>query len=251
MAAPEAVAQAARLLAQARSPLLLAKAAGRDPGAVAPLVALAERLGAPFVDQFHTYVNFPQDHPLHGGFDAAPYLGDADVIVAVESDVPWFPALKAPRAEARVIQIGVDPLFARYPIRGFRADLAITGEVSGALAQIDLILQKPDSEFTARIGARRRTVAEFRRASGLTAPKMTQAPAAMSAKWVTRCIDDLCDADTVLLNEYPLVLEELLQIKPGNYFSHSPAGGLGWAMGAALGFKLARPDQTVIAALGG
>jgi acetolactate synthase-1/2/3 large subunit len=54
----------------------------------------------------------------------------------------------------------------------------------------------------------------------------------------------------VLLNEYPLVLEELTRTKPGNYFSHSPAGGLGWAMGAALGFKLARPDRTLIAAVG-
>jgi NADPH2:quinone reductase len=64
---------------------------------------------------------------------------------------------------------------------------------------------------------------------------MTQAPAAMSGKWVTRCIDDICDAGTVLINEYPLVLEELQRVKPGSYFSHSPAGGLGWATGAALG----------------
>ena len=50
----------------------------RRPGAIpAPspaLVALAEALGAPVFDQFHTYVNFPQDHPLHAGFDAAPHL---------------------------------------------------------------------------------------------------------------------------------------------------------------------------------
>src|SRR4030095_12141818 len=96
-AAPGASAGTARLLAAARNPIILTKAAGRDPLAVPALVKLAEALGAPVIDQFHTYMNFPQDHPLHCGFDAAPYFDDADSIVAVESDVLWFPALKAPR----------------------------------------------------------------------------------------------------------------------------------------------------------
>src|SRR5205807_8536689 len=105
-------------------PIILTKAAGRDPLAVPAMVKLAEALGAPVIDQFHTYMSFPQDHPLHAGFDAAPYLDDADCIVAVESDVLWFPALKAPRPETKIVQIAVDPLYARYPIRGFPADPA-------------------------------------------------------------------------------------------------------------------------------
>src|SRR5436190_6782187 len=122
---PESIAEAAQLLATARNPLIIVKAAGRDPGAVASLVALAEALGAPVFDQFHTYVNFPQDHPLHAGFDATPHLEEADIILVVESDVPWTPALKRPRSEARIIHVGVDPLFSRYPIRGFPTDLAL------------------------------------------------------------------------------------------------------------------------------
>src|SRR5207237_6260692 len=130
-AAPEAIAETARLLADARNPIILTKAAGRDPLAVAALVKLAEALGAPVIDQFHTYMNFPQDHPLHAGFDAAPYFDDADCVVAVESDVLWFPALKAPRPEAKIVQIAVDPLYARYPIRGFPADSALSGTEIG------------------------------------------------------------------------------------------------------------------------
>jgi acetolactate synthase-1/2/3 large subunit len=129
VAAPEAVAEAAKLLTAARNPIILTKAAGRDPQAVPALVKLAEALGAPVFDQFHTYMNFPQDHPLHAGFDAAPYLDDADCVVAVESDVLWFPALKAPRPETKIVQIAVDPLYARYPIRGFPADSALSGTV--------------------------------------------------------------------------------------------------------------------------
>src|SRR5262249_28669775 len=37
---------------------------------------------------------------------------------------------------------------------------------------------------------------------------------------------------------------------PGTYFGSSPASGLGWGGGAALGAKLAAPDRLVIAVLG-
>lgn len=72
----------------------------------------------------------------------------------------------------------------------------------------------------------------------------------MSAAWLTRCIDEIRDATTILLNEYPLTLEQLNHRGPGDYYAQSPAGGLGWATGAALGVKLARPDKTVVAVMG-
>jgi acetolactate synthase-1/2/3 large subunit len=72
----------------------------------------------------------------------------------------------------------------------------------------------------------------------------------MTPRWVTACIDAAKDEDTILINEYPFVLEELTVDRPGRFFAHSPAGGLGWAMGAALGAKLGRPSATVIAGIG-
>src|SRR5499426_650230 len=91
---PASIEEAARLLASARRPLIIARATGRDPEAVPALVAFAEAFGAPVVERFHTYLNFPQDHPLHAGFDSTGDLDAADVIVALESDAPWFPKLQ-------------------------------------------------------------------------------------------------------------------------------------------------------------
>ena len=125
---PASIEEAARLLASARQPLVIARAAGRDPDAVPALVAFAEVFGAPVVDHFHTYVNFPQDHALHAGFDATADLEAADVIVVLESDAPWFPKLKNPSPDARIIHIGVDPLYSRYPIRSFPCDVALGGQ---------------------------------------------------------------------------------------------------------------------------
>src|SRR5436190_1913558 len=108
VAAPEAIDEAARILAAAKNPVVITKALGRDPRAVEAMVKLAEVAALPVVDHFHTHVNFPQDHPLHAGYDSAPHLDAADALVVIESDAPWFPQLKSPRPDAKLVQIGVN-----------------------------------------------------------------------------------------------------------------------------------------------
>ena len=136
VADPTAVAEAARRLAAARQPLAIVKSSGRDPGAVAPLVALAEAAAMPVFEHYSTHLCFPQSHPLYAGDDPTPYLGEADLILVIDADVPWFPDLAGPRPETPVIQIGEDPLFSRYPIRGFAADLALAGAPRLTLAAL-------------------------------------------------------------------------------------------------------------------
>src|SRR5262249_57198115 len=84
----------------------------------------------------------PADHPCHLGYDAGPYLDEADAILVLECDVPWIPSLKAPRPACKVIHIGVDPLFSRYPIRGFPCDLAVTCAAAAALPELSAALER-------------------------------------------------------------------------------------------------------------
>ena len=251
VAAAEAVEEAARILAAARRPLIITKAAGRDPAAVAALVAVAEALGAPVVDQFHTHVNFPQDHALHGGFDATPYLDDADAVLVVESDVPWFPALKAARPDARLVHVAVDPLFTRYPVRGFAADVALPGaprRTLGALASAlrSLVSQNVAADRRERlaVAARERRAAAESRAQALAHDQ----PIDMA--WLSRCVGEVVDDRTIVVNEYDLDASQACFRKPGTYFAAPSSGGLGWGLGAALGAKLAAPDHTVICCVG-
>jgi acetolactate synthase-1/2/3 large subunit len=248
---PRATAEAAGVLAAARNPIIITKALGRDPAAVPALVRLAEALGAPVFDQFHTYVNFPQDHPLHGGFDAAPHLGEADAILIVESDVPWFPQMHRPGAEARIIHLGVDPLFARYPVRGFPADLALAGTPRLALAALaEEIGRRADATAVAERRQRWTAAGGKRREAAAARSRAVQGDAPIDMLWLSRAIGDVVDDRTIVVNEYDLDATQCSFTRPGSYFAAPPSGGLGWGLGAALGAKLAAPDQQVICCVG-
>src|ERR1700726_372942 len=104
-----AIDEAARILAKAQNPLVIPASAGRAPAAVAALAEFAGRFAIPVVQHRPRHLCLPADHPCHLGYDATPYLDGADAILVLECDVPWIPSLKAPRAECKVVHIGVDP----------------------------------------------------------------------------------------------------------------------------------------------
>jgi acetolactate synthase I/II/III large subunit len=248
---PAAVDEAAAMLGAARNPIIITKALGRDPAAVPVLVRLAETLGAPVFDQFHTYVNFPQDHDLHGGFEAAPHLAEADLILVIESDVPWFPQMSRPKPETRVIHLGVDPLFSRYPVRGFPADLALAGTPRLALAALaDAVARRTDRAAVAERRQRWTAAGARRREAAAAKSRAVQADTPIDMLSLSRAIGELVDDRTIVVNEYDLDATQCTFTRPGSYFAAPPSGGLGWGLGAALGAKLAAPDHSVICCVG-
>jgi acetolactate synthase-1/2/3 large subunit len=252
VAEPAAVERAAELLAGARNPIAIVKSSGRDPGAVAPLVALAEALGMPVFDQAATHLNFPQTHPLYGGGDPTAYLADADRIVVVEADAPWFPALRAPGPETTVIQIGHDPLFSRYPIRGFAVDLGLGGAPRLTLAALTAALGRRGLDAGAVQARRQRWEAEARKLADAAAARAAgvKKDTPIDMAWLSRCVGDVADDDTIVVNEYDLDISQTRLHRPGSYFSQAPSSGLGWGLGAALGAQLAAPDKTIICCVG-
>ena len=135
-----ALAAAAEILAQAQNPLVITADAGRDLAAVAALAEFAERFAVPVVEHRQRYLCLPADHPCHLGYNPGALLRDADAILVLECDVPWTPSREAPSAECKVVHIGVDPLFSRYPIRGFTCDVAITGATRLVLPRLGAAL---------------------------------------------------------------------------------------------------------------
>ena len=247
----ETVAEAARLLATARHPIVITKALGRDPAAVPALVELAETLGLPVFEQAPTHLNFPQDHALHAGFDPAAGVAEADVIIVAECDAPWYPHLRGPRPETKIVQVAVDPLFSRYPIRGFHGDVALAGAPRLALraladAVTPLLDRAVATERRERLGARHAKEREARAAR----TRALAADTPIDMAWLSHAIGEFIDERTIMVNEYDFDQSQAAMRVPGSYFAASPAGGLGWGLGSALGAKLAAPDKTVICCVG-
>jgi hypothetical protein len=158
------------------------------------------------------------EHPMHCGWDPHALLKEADVVLVVDCDVPWIPKEGKPKPGAKVIHVGPDPLFARYPLRGFRTDLALTGAVAPTLQSLWRAAQKHAVSVKA-VEERRQAVAKVsadirNRARAGVEP----APAAITGKWLSACMNRLLDANTVLVNEYPTGLEEMVIKEPGHYF---------------------------------
>jgi acetolactate synthase-1/2/3 large subunit len=234
---PAAIGRLAAWIAEAQRPLVIASNVGRLPGESEALAALAERFKLPVAVQTPRFLCLPTDHPMHVGFDPAPFLAEADLILVVESDVPWMPGVKAPSPEARIVHIGEDPAFLRYPMRSFRSDMSIAAGTAPALEALAAAL--------AALGHARETAWCTRPASkaGADAPHITP-------EYLSRCIGETAGPNGIVVNEYQLRPGHCARTHPGTYFALSPAGGLGWSVGAALGAKLASPERFVVATIG-
>ena len=247
---PAALEEAARILGAAQRPLLITANGGRTLESSRAIEQLAQVLAVPVVHYRPRYLALSTEHPMHCGWDPHALLKEADVVLVVDCDVPWIPKEGKPKADAKVIHIGPDPLFARYPLRGFRTDIALTGAVAATLQALWRSAQKHAAPGNA-IEARRESVSKLStEIRGRARAGVDPLPASITGKWLSACMNRLLDGDTILVNEYPTVLEEMVIREPGHYFGNTSAGGLGWGLGAALGAKLAAPAKTLICALG-
>jgi acetolactate synthase-1/2/3 large subunit len=247
---PALIARLADWLIEAERPLIIASSIGRAVEETLILARIAERLALPVVTHTPRYLCLPTDHPLHHGFDPHAFLADADFILVIEADVPWMPSIERPATTARIAHIGADPAFVRYPMRSFPSHLSIAAHAGNALTALDQALEsRPWNSI--QIKKRRAWAIERARAQRVKAAARAAANTSpISPEYLSRCVGEMAGAHGLIFNEYQLRLEACPRPQPGTYFALSPAGGLGWSVGAALGAKLAAPDSFVVATIG-
>lgn len=248
---PDAIRQLAELIDAAKCPLLVTSASGRDPATVQPLGDLCARFGIGIVEAKSRYVCAAGDHPFHLGQSVHPYLGEADLLICLETEVPWLPETREPRPETRIVHVGVDPLFLDYPLRSFRGELFVTssaGQLMGPLG--DALEQIADQQ---RLEARAATITalangRLERRRKRLAPLIDQPR--MTKDWLNHCLNEALPDDAIVVNEYWVDREIFDARTAGSFYMHSPAAGLGWGMPAAIGAALAAPDRPVVCTLG-
>lgn len=251
-ATAEQIAAAAEILAQAERPLIIAQGAGRRAGNVPAIADFAERFAIPVVE-FRTNVNvLSTEHSMLAGFVPGPLLREADAVLCLEADTPWIPTQHGnPPDNCKVIQLGVEPLFQRIPIRSFPCDVAVTGTPEQALPLMAKAMEGRVNRDA--MAARRTRMAAAKNTARLEAKANVERAAKdtpINPVWAAHCISEAKGDDTIVVNEYSLILR-YVQFKAGRTcFGPPGAGGLGVGLGSAIGAKLANPDKTVIAVLG-
>jgi acetolactate synthase-1/2/3 large subunit len=255
--APDAVAELAQALAGARAPLVVTSFVGRKPEAVAELVKLCERLGVGVLESVPNYVNFPHDHVLYQGNqwneprqNAA--LADADVVLVIDSDVPWIPMSSRPDDSATIYHIDIDPLKQQMPLWYISARGRYAADATTALVQLNAAL---DGLAVDRAAVERRTArwAKMHAARKAALAQKEKPGKALTAERLTAALRARITENTLVVNEgisnYQTTFDHLAMTRPGSMFT-SGGGSLGWNGGAAIGAKLAHPDKTVIALTG-
>jgi acetolactate synthase-1/2/3 large subunit len=254
---PPAAAELASALSSARAPLIVTSYLGRNPAAVGALLTLCERLGIGVLESVPNYVNFPHDHGLYLGnqwnepFQNAA-LAEADVVVVIDSDVPWIPSLSAPKSSARIYHIDVDPLKMQMPLWYIPASERFAADAATALQQLhtqldQLVLDLP------LIETRRRRWQEMHQRRRAELAKRESPDGGLTPEYLTAAIRRRITPETLVINEgvsnYQPIFDHLAMCRPGSMLG-SGGGSLGWNGGAAIGAKLAHPDRTVIALTG-
>src|SRR5690606_23562967 len=139
------------------------------------------------------------------------------------------------RADCSVVHVGHDPLFLRYPIRGFRCDMAVTTASRPLLEALSRRLDgRVDPAMHAARKARIAAIKNERQRALAARLDAVRGHSPIHPVWASHCLSRVLPKDCVVVNEYPLLVEHCGFTRPGSFFASSTASGLGWGFGAAL-----------------
>ena len=249
----ESLAKAAELLANAKRPLIIAQRGAGSSEAFAALAAFVEDWAIPVSHYWANQIAIPMSSPCHVGWFADILLKEADVVLVLNALAPWWPDRAGPSEQAKIIQLGPDPLFARStPMRSFRSDVTLSGDVAPTLTELFAAVNSHvrDEE---RIGVRRTQIASISDAERDRVRERAQAgcTSPMSKEWVSHCLGKAIRGRTAsVFHELGCPLPALELNDHLSYFQEPHSGGLGWGLPAAMGAQLADPDRLCFATVG-
>ncbi|WP_431826336.1 thiamine pyrophosphate-binding protein [Microbacterium algeriense] len=240
---PIALAEAARLLSAARTPVIVAGGGAVD--AAHQIAAVAERLGAPVLTTLNGKAVLDERHPLSLGSNlrlaaARAVAEDADVLLVIGSKLGEA-ELWAPRLEARgaVIRIDISP---EQRDKNLPATVGLTGD---AAAVTDALLPLlPDPARPARDLTAERAAIEAE--SRETAPDTVA---------LAEVIADALPAGAIVAGDSSqivyLALGSVLRQEHPHSLLYTPTyATLGYGLPAAIGAAVAQTERPVVTVIG-
>lgn len=263
-----AIENAGKILCAAQHPAILAGSRVMEREAIAALVKLAERLGAPVIAESgttHGRLPFPCDHPLYApglplwSPEIRERLQEFDVLLVVGMDLlrqyvyhepsrPLPEHLKLVHLDENAWQLN----------KNYAIDAPVLGDIGMSLEAIsDYLGSKMTWEQRAASQSRATEVSNAHQSqrANLRAKIAADSNARPMTSWAAMgAVADALPPGAAVIEEAVTttntVLERLGVISPPDgYFGHR-GWALGWGLGVAIGAKMAWPDRPVLALLG-
>lgn len=258
-AEPGLITQAARLLLEAKKPMLVPGLEVTKSKAQGDLIALAEMLAIPVSQGLSPFADFPSQHPLSLG-DYSKFLShnkDCDLFVVIGTQIPdagHYMFTGPPPRSARIVHISLEPeILGQW----HATDLAILSDAGTAIRdlidavrslatkkRIQSVREQRYGVFTKAIQADRERTLQRAMGSWEKSP--------ITYARLSKELNDTLDRDAIVVSEALYGAAQWFDFGPDRKMKIGPQPGeiLGWATGVALGAKLAQPDRQVVALSG-
>lgn len=261
----EALDALARRILTAERPAIIAGDEVVSSDALEEVAGLAEAIGAPAYQQTVTWgAHFPSEHPAFMGSltrsqaEVRETLSAYDLIIVVGADplrMSVWSAVEALPPDLPIVQIGLKDWEMG---KNFPTEMAVRSDVRETLRALAPVLAaRGGSELQARAETRLAAIVDrnwsAKRVKRI-ADTLAKADASPIANdWLMMQITEALPSDGIVINEGLTSAWQLLDFLPfrDRWGYHANAsGGIGWAIGAAIGVQLAQPDRPLVAIIG-
>lgn len=257
----QAIERAAKLLLDAKRPLLLAGGGVVDAEASAEAVALAETLDMALVPSYGHHDAVPNSHRLYvgppggrGAPEAGKALNRADVILALgtrlnQASTHWNWSVLDPHT--KIIQVDIDA----FEIgRNFPVAVGITGDAKAVAAQLLAALRReaPGNRPNAAWRGEIETLAAARQSRLGAESKLTGDPMMPQRVYpqLRKALPKNCMVTLDAGIAPGLSYDRLWFDTPRSFFNYAGHGGLGMGYGVGLGTQLGAPDRPAMSIQG-
>lgn len=252
--------KAAEMIEAAEKPVVMAGLGSIYSGAEQQVADLAESLNAPVANSYLHNDSFPINHPLavgalgYGGSKSAMRLfSEADCVLAVGSrlsgfgllpqyGMDWFPY------DADVIQIDVDP---SQIGRTTDVEIGLIGDAAKTVEALNDALSTDAGAPQSRVDHVREDYREWKEELREMSQSSRSPIHPRRALWdVVEALPRGTMVSTDIGNTCSMANAYLEFEEPGNFLAAGTFGNCGFAYGAAIGAKVARPEAESVAFVG-
>jgi acetolactate synthase-1/2/3 large subunit len=248
------VREAAKLIAAARKPVLYVGGGVIRGNASQELLDLAELTGIPVVTTLMARGAFPDSHPqnlgmpgMHGTVAAVAALQRSDLLIALGTrfDDRVTGQLDSFAPEAKVIHADIDPAEIG---KNRHADVPIVGDVKAVIADLLEVLRRDD---TTAQELKIETWWEYLRGVQSTYPLSygPQSDGSLSPEYVIESLGKLAGPDAVYVagvGQHQMWAAQFISYEnPRTWLNSGGLGTMGFAVPAAMGAKMGRPEAEV------